>query len=300
MRIAVTGRLGQVAQALVEVGSAQGLTIVPVGRPGLDLADPQTVGPALAAARPGLIVSAAAYTHVDRAESEPELAFAINAIGARAVAEAAARLDVPVIHLSTDYVFDGAKPGPYVESDPTGPLTAYGRGKLAGEAAVAAAGGRYVILRTAWVFGPTGANFVRTMLRLSQSQDRVRVVADQRGNPTSALDLAEGVIAVARNLIARPNETALQGLFHMAGAGDASWADLAQAVFDGQARMGGRTAKVDPITTADYPTVARRPANSVLACDRLLRVHGVALPAWRPSLETVVERLLPQFSKGVS
>jgi dTDP-4-dehydrorhamnose reductase len=301
MRLAVTGCAGQVASALLEAGPRHGVNVLAVGRPNLDLADPGSIAPALAAARPDIIVSAAAYTQVDRAESEPDAAFAANAAGASAVAAAAAALGVPVIHLSTDYVFDGGQSRPYVEADPTGPLTVYGRSKLAGEGAVAAAASRHVILRTAWVYSPFGSNFVRAMLRLSQTQDRVRVVDDQRGAPTSALDIAEGILTVAGNLLTRPEETDLYGLFHMTAAGEASWADLAEAVFDIQRGLGGPAAvQVDRIATADYPTPARRPARSVLDSGKLLRVHGVALPSWRSALAPVVQRLVPHFSKGVS
>lgn len=292
MRIAVTGRTGQVVSALREVGPATGVEIVALGRPQLDLADPATVAPALAVARPDVIVSAAAYTQVDRAESEAEAAFAVNAAGAGAVAHAASQLGVPVIHLSTDYVFDGAKRDPYCEDDPVGPVTVYGRSKLEGEAAVSAAAARHVVLRTAWIYSPFGANFVRTMLRLAASNDRVRIVGDQIGNPTSALDIAIGVLAVSRNLLDRPDDPALSGVFHMTGAGRASWADLAEAVFSLRQAAGEAPVAVDRIATADYPTPARRPANSALDCTRLAAVHGVALPPWRTSLKPVVARLI--------
>jgi len=293
MRLVVTGRSGQVVSALAERGRAAGVEIVAVGRPDLDLARPETVGPALEAARPDVIVSAAAHTAVDRAESEADLAFAINAGGAGAVAEAAAALGVPVIHLSTDYVFDGSKPTPWCEDDPTGPLGVYGASKLAGERAVLAAGGRAVVLRVAWVHSPFGGNFVKTMLRLAATMDRVRVVADQIGAPTSAFDLADGIVTVAGHLLARPGEADLGGVFHMgAGGSDASWADVAEAVFAGSAARGGPSASVERITTAEYPTAARRPAHSRLGSERLARLHGIVLPDWRVSLEPVLDRLV--------
>lgn len=291
MRIAVTGRSGQVVRSLLEKGAAAGHEIIALGRPVLDLADPASVAPALAAASPDVIVSAAAYTAVDKAESERDLAYAINGAGAGAVADAARGLAVPLIHISTDYVFDGALDHPYVESDPTGPTGVYGGSKLAGEQAVLKAyGSNCAILRVAWAYSPFGSNFVRTMLGLAVDRDEVGVVADQIGNPTSALDMADGILRVAANLLG-DGDPALRGLFHMTASGDASWADFAQAIFATSAEQGGPTARVRRIGTADYPTPARRPANSRLNCDRIARVHGVVLPDWRRSLAPVMARL---------
>lgn len=292
LRIAVTGREGQVARALAERGPALGAEVVCVGRPALDLTAPATILPALAAAAPQVVVHAAAYTAVDRAEGEPDLAHAVNVEGAGAVAAAAARLGVPVVHLSTDYVFDGRIGRPHREDDAPAPVNVYGRTKLAGEAAVAAAAPDHAILRVAWVYSPFGRNFVRTMLALAATRNAVRVVSDQHGAPTSALAIADGVIAVARNLVARPDEAALRGLFHMTGAGEATWADLAEAVFAESARLGGPSARVERIGTVDYPTPAVRAPDTRLDCSRLAAVHGVALPHWRVSLPEVVARCL--------
>jgi len=292
LRIAVTGREGQVARALAERGPALGAEVVCVGRPALDLTAPATILPALAAAAPQVVVHAAAYTAVDRAEGEPDLAHAVNVEGAGAVAAAAARLGVPVVHLSTDYVFDGRIGRPHREDDAPAPVNVYGRTKLAGEAAVAAAAPDHAILRVAWVYSPFGRNFVRTMLALAATRNAVRVVSDQHGAPTSALAIADGVIAVARNLVARPDEAALRGLFHMTGAGEATWADLAEAVFAESARLGGPSARVERIGTVDYPTPAVRAPDTRLDCNRLPAVHGVALPNWRGSLPEGVARRL--------
>ncbi len=294
MRIAVTGRDGQVATALAEIGPALGVTVVPAGRPDLDLARPETVLPALRAAEPEVVVSAAAYTAVDRAEDEPDLAQAVNGAGAGAVAEAAAALGVPVLHLSTDYVFDGSLDRPYREEDPVAPLGAYGRSKLDGERRVARATPAHVILRTAWVYAPFGANFVRTMLRLAGSRDEVGVVADQRGCPTSALDIARAVVAMAARLRdAGPEARAeLCGTFHVAGRGEGSWAEVAEAVFARSAALGGPAAKVRRIATADYPTRAARPANSRLDTTKLARTYGLTLPDWGESLAECVTRLV--------
>ena len=291
MKLVVTGVHGQVARALAERAPA-GVTVVPLGRPAIDLADPAGIAPALAATGADVVVNAAAYTAVDRAETERDAAFAINATGAGAVAAAAQALGVPLIHVSTDYVFDGTKPSAYVETDPPAPTGAYGASKLAGEAAVLAAHRGAVIVRTAWVYSPFGTNFVRTMLRLATSRDELGVVADQIGNPTSALDMADAVLAIAANLVARPHDPALAGVFHLAGHGEASWAALASHIFAASAKRRGPTARVRPIPTSEYPTPARRPANSQLDCGRLARVHGVRLPDWHGSVDDVVARLL--------
>jgi dTDP-4-dehydrorhamnose reductase len=298
MRIVVTGREGQVARALIEHGADEGHDVVPLGRPELDLAgDAQAIFAAIAASRPQVIVSAAAYTAVDKAELEPEQAFAVNAAGAGAVAAAARRLGVPLVHLSTDYVFDGAKSSPYVEDDPTGPTGVYGASKLAGEQAVLAAHDDVAILRTAWVYSPFGANFVKTMLRLAKDRDEVGVVCDQHGNPTSAGDIAAGVIRVAANLL-NGSLGEQRGVFHMAGRGDASWAEFARAIFRASAAAGGPSAAVREIATRDYPTPARRPANSRLDCGKLEKFHYVRLPGWRDSAEQIVTRLIRDGRDG--
>ena len=282
----ITGRDGQVARSLVERAEGHDVEIVPLSRPGFDLAGTaQSIISAIEGARPDVVVSAAAFTRVDDAEKERDRAFAINETGARAVAQAAHQSGIPLIHLSTDYVFDGAKPEPYDEEDRTEPDTAYGASKLAGEQAVLAEHQAAIVLRTAWVYSPFGTNFVRTMLRLAIDRDEVAVVADQRGNPTSALDIADAILAIA----ARPVSG---GIFHMAGEGVATWADLATAVFEASSLRGGPTARVRRIATADYPTAAHRPANSQLNTDRLAKTYGVRLPHWRSSLPDVVSRLL--------
>lgn len=294
MRIAVTGKTGQVVSALRERGTAAGIEVVAIGRPELDLAEATDAIAAFAASKPDIIVSAAAYTVVDKAESEAELAHAINARGAGVVAKAAAALGVPVIHLSTDYVFDGSKASPWLESDPVAPLGVYGASKLAGEEAVLGSGARAVVLRVAWVFSPFGANFVKTMLRLAETRDRLGVVADQIGAPTSAHDIADAVITIAKTLVDRRHDATLTGLFHMgAGGPDASWADFAERIFaDAAARGRNKAAIVDRIPTAAYPTPAKRPARSRLDSTRLAATYGIELPDWRRSLETVLDRLV--------
>ncbi len=294
MRIVVTGKSGQVAMALAERAAEHGVTITAIGRPEFDLTAADKSLDVIAAARPDVIVSAAAYTAVDKAESDTETARTINADGPAALARLAAKLAISVVHLSTDYVFDGTKPSPYVEDDKTNPLSVYGATKLAGELAVAAATANYAILRTAWVYSPFGANFLKTMLRVGAERPDLRIVDDQVGNPTSALDLADAIIGVACNLVSRPADQSLRGVFHMTGSGEASWADFASAIFKRSAALGGPDPAVTRITSADYPTPAKRPANSRLSNDKLRQVHGIALPDWRTSTHAVVDRLLQE------
>ncbi len=293
-RMVVTGREGQVVRALLERGALNGLfDVVALGRPELDLGDPDGIDSALGQALPDVIVSAAAYTAVDRAETEEAEAYAVNAVAPGRIAAVAARLSVPVIHLSTDYVFDGKKPEPYLETDLVGPISAYGRTKLAGERAVVAATYNHVILRTAWVYSPFGRNFLKTMLLLAESRKRIDVVHDQIGNPTSALDIADGILAVAGNLLA-DDAARLRGTFHMTGSGSASWADFATEIFNAFTRHGGRKATVCRIPSSAYPTPAQRPTDSRLNCSSLKSVHGVQLRHWRHATAETVARLVGQ------
>ena len=290
-RIAVTGAKGQVATSLVE-RAGKGFEIVTLTRPAFSLEDRDAVFAGIEAARPDVIVNAAAYTAVDKAESEEDLAVRVNGEGAGHVAEAAARAGAPLLHLSTDYVFDGALDRPYREDDPTGPTGTYGRSKLLGEQRVAERCPNSAILRTAWVYSPFGANFVRTMLRLNETREAVAVVAEQRGNPTSALDLADALLAIARRIRDDPSPE-LRGVFHVTGSGEATWADFAEAVFQEAHARGRRLTRVERIAAADYPTPARRPANSRLDNEKLRRVYGFGLPAWRASLAACCARLIP-------
>jgi len=300
MRIAVTGKQGQVVSALVEAGPQLGVEVFPVGRPELDLLSPKTVLPALANIRPDIIVNAAAYTAVDQAEKERELAIAVNASGPMAVADAARTLSVPLVHLSTDYVFDGSKSTPYIEQDRVAPGNVYGASKLAGEHAVTAATRDHVIVRTAWVYSPYSKNFVRTMLTLAQNRDEVSVVANQYGCPTYAHDIAVGIVAIGRNLLDRPQDDQMRGIFHLACAGETNWARFASAIFESLRLSGKLVPKVTPITTAEYPTPARRPANSRLDCSKLERGYNIRLPLWRTSLMACLERLTGDFKQSGS
>lgn len=292
MRLAVTGKSGQVSRALQALGFAD-LEVVAIGRPEMDLTEPGSVRGALADAGADAVVSAAAYTAVDEAESRPDLAYATNRDGAGAVAEAAESLGIPILHLSTDYVFGGELDRAYVETDPTGPATVYGRSKLEGEIAVARATENHAIFRTAWVYSIYGRNFVKTMLRLAETRDRLDVVGDQFGNPTSAHDIAEALVSAARQLVASP-AAGLRGTFHMSGRGETSWAGFATSIFDTVYLRTGKRVIVAPIRTEDYPTRAKRPANSRLDCSRLAAGYGIRLSNWQSSTEAVVETLIGQ------
>ena len=280
--ILVTGGTGQVASALAAAAGARNLRVV--GRPDFDFDRPQTLRAALDAAAPSLVVNAAAYTAVDKAESEPDAAWRANRDGPAALAAWCAEHGARLIHISTDYVFDGLKGAPYLEDDPTGPTGVYGASKLAGEAAVLAAGAPALVLRTSWVYSASGKNFVLTMLNAARRTDRLRVVGDQRGCPTAAADLAAAILALADAW-----DGSDSAVLHAAGSGATTWHGLAEAVFARAERHGLRRPAVAAITTADWPTPARRPPDSRLDCGRLARRFGVALPHWEESVARVVD-----------
>jgi dTDP-4-dehydrorhamnose reductase len=284
---------GQLASALV--ARADGLPLLLLGRPQLDFDQPETILPALrAAVPPSLMVIAAAYTAVDRAETEAEAAYRANRDAPAALAAYCAEASIPVIHVSTDYVFDGLKGAPYVETDPTNPTGVYGSSKLAGEQAVLATCRRAIILRTSWVYAPAGRNFVLTMLAARARTDRLRVVADQIGCPTLASDLAEIILRIAGRIRRDGWDDRYGGLFHAAGEGWTSWHGLATAVFEDAARHGMTPPVVEPITTADWPTPVRRPPDSRLDCTRLAAVFGLRLSPWRNSLSNMIDTVFSQ------
>ncbi len=294
MRLLVTGTSGQLAQALIEAGLAAGIDVIALRRPHLDLTVPGTIRTALADARPDIVVNAAAYTAVDKAESEADGAMAVNARGAGELAAQCAKAGCPIVHLSTDYVFDGAKTSPYLEADPTAPINAYGRSKLAGEAAVAGANPRHVILRTSWVHSPFGTNFVRTMLRLAQTRQEIGVVDDQHGAPTYAPHLATAILEIAhatRQMGDKKGEGTPWGVFHATGSGATTWCGFAREIFALASARGIATPVVKAISTAEFPTPALRPQNSRLDCRKLADVFGVRLPDWRDGARACVERL---------
>jgi dTDP-4-dehydrorhamnose reductase len=288
MKILVTGKNGQVVTSLAEaVADMDEIELITVGRPEFDLTDPASVRQIILAAKPEIVISAAAYTAVDRAEDERNLAYAVNVTGPAAVAEAAAVLRVPIIHLSTDYVFSGTDPYPYLEDDEAEPKTVYGYTKLRGERAVASGNPRHIILRTSWVYSPFGTNFVRTMLRIASERDKIAVVSDQWGNPTSALDLANAILWVATHQARH-----LSGIYHVTGSGETNWSGLARHIFKVSRAYGGPAANVDEILSTGYRTRAKRPANSCLSTDKFERNFGWYAPSWQSSVETVVRRII--------
>lgn len=274
--ILLTGAAGQLGFELARLLSQHG-ELVALDRAALDLADADRVAATLQRLKPRLIINAAGYTAVDRAEGEPALADAINARAPAILAEGAKRLDALLIHYSTDYVFDGASDRSYREDDQTNPLNAYGRSKLAGELAIAAAGGAYLILRTSWIYGLRGQNFLLTMKRLAATRDELRVVCDQFGVPNWSRVLAEATAT----LVSRGSDALAKqsGIYHLSGRGRASWFDFARAIFDDT-----EPPRIVPITTAEYPTPARRPASAVLATDKFQDAFGFVLPHWRETL----------------
>ncbi|WP_108462310.1 dTDP-4-dehydrorhamnose reductase [Devosia naphthalenivorans] len=292
MRILVIGRDGQLARALAQLNS-DALSVRCVGRPELDLLDRDTIGAAITNYSPDVVINPAAYTAVDKAESEQDLAFAVNRDGAEHVAAAAKLAGIPLVHISTDYVFDGHKTSPYVETDTPDPQSVYGCSKLAGEKAVARANPDHVILRTAWVYSPWGHNFAKTMLRLAGEREVVRVVADQHGTPTYAPYIADAVAAVVNSIRTRSNGD-WRGLFHLTNEGDTSWADFAAAVFEHSRQRGGPWARVEPIATKDYPTPAKRPTNSRLDTTLFSQTFGYAPPHWREGVRRFSETMLPR------
>ncbi|HCN45817.1 MAG TPA: dTDP-4-dehydrorhamnose reductase [Pseudomonas sp.] len=281
LKILISGQQGQVSRELqARLGDLGRLHVL--GRDQLDLAHPERIAEQVRAIAPDLIINAAAHTAVDQAESEPELAFAINAKAPGIFAEEAVRLGIPLIHYSTDYVFDGSKQGRYTEDDATNPLGVYGQSKLAGEQAIAAVGGQHLILRTSWVYSTHGRNFLLTMQRLLQEKPELRVVADQIGAPTWAGTIANST----RQLIERwqAGQTGAWGVYHLTAEGETSWFGFAQAIGEQLKAQGKPCANLVPIASSEYPTPARRPLNSRLDCSRLQREWNVSQPDWHQAL----------------
>jgi len=293
VRLYIVGTDGQVARSLREAAIQHPDIVMGCGgRPDVDILRPDLVEKAFLAFSPDMVINPAAYTAVDRAEAEPELAFATNRDGAGIVATAAARLGVPILHLSTDYVFDGKKESPYIETDPVRPESVYGRSKLEGEYAVAAANQRHIILRTAWVYSPFGNNFVRTMLRLSTQRDRLTVVDDQVGRPTFAPDIAAAILVIARKIYLSGWNEKFAGVTHIAGPDEVTWFDFARQIMRLSERTRRHSVTVEPISSRDYPSAAIRPANSRLCCDRLASVFNIRMPPLGRSLEECLGVLL--------
>ncbi|CAL80612.1 dTDP-4-dehydrorhamnose reductase [Bradyrhizobium sp. ORS 278] len=297
MRILITGTSGQVGGALRRLLPAGGTDeLICPPRAAFDLTQPASLAGALDRLAPDLILNPAAYTAVDRAEDEAELAMTVNGQAPGVIAQWAAPRRVPLLHVSTDYVFDGAGEHPWRESDAVGPLSAYGRSKLAGEDAVRSAGGPHLIVRTAWVFASAGANFMRTIVRLAREREALRVVADQKGTPTSARTIAEVIAAIlAQGAGDLPGAFArAEGLVHLTNSGATSWHGFASAIVDGlrQRNVPVKARAVEAITTADFPTKARRPANSQLDLSRLRGAYGLVPPSWQQALSRELDELV--------
>ncbi|MFN4088203.1 MAG: dTDP-4-dehydrorhamnose reductase [Alphaproteobacteria bacterium] len=292
LKILLLGGTGQVGRELRRRPWPMPVALAAPGRDEIDLADPHALRAAVARHAPAILVNAAAFTAVDAAETDPAAAHAVNAAAPSILAAAAAKAGAAILHLSTDYVFDGRKPGPYVEDDPVAPLSVYGSTKAAGEAAVRAACPRHVILRTSWVYAPAGRNFVLTMLRLGAERPLLRIVDDQRGAPTAAADIADTIMAIARQIAVDEDSW---GTFHFTAAGATSWYGFARAIFALAAAAGRPVPHLEPVTTADYPTPARRPSNSRLDCARIGRAYGIVPRDWQAALADTTAEL---FARG--
>ncbi len=292
-RVLVTGRGGQLATGLEAALPAMGFAPTLVGQPDFEFDAPETIAAAFAAIRPDAVVNCAAWTAVDAAEDSETAAFRANAVGPALVAAHCAATGIPLVQVSTDYVFDGQKGAPYVETDTPNPLSAYGRTKLAGEWAALAGNPRSLVIRTSWVFAPMGNNFVRTMLRVGAERPELRVVADQHGSPTAAPDLADAIAGVLARIRDGGWQDAHRGVFHATGAGFTTWHAFAEAIFAAAPPSLSRP-RVLPITTAEYPTKAIRPADGRLDCSRLESTFGVRMPPWQAGLARVMRDLAPK------
>jgi dTDP-4-dehydrorhamnose reductase len=291
MRLLIAGWHGQAARTFMDMAPSRAdIAVCAAGRPSLDLGEPRSIERAFGDVNPDVVINAAAYTSVDEAASQPERAFALNRDGARQLAHAAARRGIPLIHLSTAYVFDGLKAEPYTEDDAPNPQTVYGQSKLAGELAVQEANPKHIILRTAWMYSPFGRNFVKTILERRRGSEPLRVVSDQHGSPTYVPHLAEAALTIARRLTA--GEDGLWGVYHAAGGGSATWHDMAAEILRQPGVQGGAGGTLEAIGSDAFPARAPRPANARLDCTRLERVFGLRLPPWQEGVAECVRRLL--------
>jgi dTDP-4-dehydrorhamnose reductase len=291
MRFLLLGGTGQVGKELRALEFHNRVEVVAPTRGALDLENSQALARMIAQEPWSAVINAAGYTDVDRAECDEAEAFAVNAKAPSRLAAETGRRGIPLVHISTDYVFDGRKGAPYVEQDEVAPLNAYGRSKLAGERGVPISNSRYVILRTSWVYSPYRKNFVKTILRLAAERDRLTVIADQRGCPTAARDIAEACLAIAMRCASEPDR-APYGVYHYAGAGEASWFEFAGAIIDMTADRTGRSPEIIPVRAFEYPTLAVRAADTRLDCTAAVREFGVKVRPWRHALRDTIDRLL--------
>ena len=297
MRILVIGSNGQLGREVCVRGEDQGLDIVPLDLPDIDITNPLAVKELISRSGVSLVVNAAAYTAVDRAESETEIALAVNRDGPAHMAAACDEAGIPLVHISTDYVFDGSKVKPYSETDAVSPLGVYGKSKAAGEKEIRERLEEHVIVRTAWLYGVHGANFVKTMLRLGKEEETLSVVADQFGCPTYAADLADAILTIAGYI--REGSSLIRGTYHYCGRGATTWCDFAGAIFEIASRYESfRVKEVRPITTSEYYTPAKRPANSVLDCSLIAGTFGITPRPWQESLADMLKRLLGAHKPG--
>lgn len=297
MRLLVIGKSGQLAQSLIEAAPLSGVTCIVAGRNDLDILDKNAVLRLIDYAKPEAVINAAAFAAVDKAESETDAALALNARAPRVLAAATCATGLPLIHISTDFVFDGLKGAPYLETDIPAPLSAYGRSKHAGEIAVMEENPNHAIVRTAWLVSPFGQNFLKTMLRLNAERPELRVVADQHGNPTSTLDLAPALLTIAKQFAERAGRETLAGIYHITNSGEATWHALAQEIVTAAERHGVPAKPVHAITTADYPLPAKRPADSRLDTAKAQRAFGLTLPPWQDAVAECVRRLVTQSTQ---
>ncbi|HTQ33209.1 MAG TPA: dTDP-4-dehydrorhamnose reductase [Stellaceae bacterium] len=296
-KVLVIGRIGQVAHELRRGRWPAGFMVDFLERPEIDFMRPDEARDMVVVARPDIVVNAAAYTAVDAAESDRDTAFAVNRDGPAALAAACREIGAPLLHYSTDYVYDGRKSGAYVEDDPTNPLSVYGASKAAGDAAIRAGLDRHVILRTSWVYSATGHNFVKTMLRLGAERDRLGIVDDQYGAPTAAADIAAATISICAALAGGKEDGF--GMFHFTGSGATTWHGFAREIFALTAARGRKTPRlVEPIATTAYPTPAARPQNSLLDCGKIARVYGIAARPWQSALAECLDELLEPAEAG--
>jgi dTDP-4-dehydrorhamnose reductase len=290
MRILLTGANGQVGRELSNRGGQRGFEVLALNRSDLDITDPISVSREVNRSGVSLVVNAAGYSAVDEAESEPELAFAVNCDGPAYLASACEKVGIPLVHISTDYVFDGQKQGAYFETDPVSPLSVYGKSKAAGEVEVRKRLREYIILRTSWVYGVHGHNFVKTMMSLGREREVVQVVADQYGCPTYAADLADAILRIAAQFL--QGGRVHWGTYHYCGKGVTSWYGFAEQIFAlARKHVFLKVKRIEPLTTAEYPTPAKRPANSVLDCSLVKRYFGIAPKPWLESLARMVQQV---------